>query len=96
MVHRMSRRTGSLLLALGFVAPPGGTAAAPGGPGTPGPSRPAPAGRALAEPLVEQAKLTASEGQAGDVFGHSVAIRGDTVVVGARTTTPCRGRSMCT
>ena len=30
------------------------------------------------------AKLTASDGAAGDHFGHSVAIDGDTVVVGAR------------
>ncbi len=32
---------------------------------------------------VEQAKLTASDGAAGDRFGHSVSISGDYVVVGA-------------
>ena len=31
----------------------------------------------------ETAKLTSSEGAAGDLFGHSVAIHGDTVVAGA-------------
>ena len=31
----------------------------------------------------EQAKLTASDGAAGDQFGRSVAIAGDTIVVGA-------------
>ncbi|MFW6098034.1 MAG: FG-GAP repeat protein, partial [Chloroflexota bacterium] len=30
-----------------------------------------------------QAKLTASDGTAGDRFGHSVAIKGDTILVGA-------------
>ncbi len=33
----------------------------------------------------QQARLTAAEGAAGDMFGYSVAISGDTVVVGART-----------
>ena len=33
--------------------------------------------------LTETAKLTASDGAAGDYFGHSVAISGNTVVVGA-------------
>ena len=33
--------------------------------------------------LTETAKLTASDGAAGDQFGHSVAVSGDTVVVGA-------------
>jgi len=33
--------------------------------------------------LTEDAKLTASDGAAGDRFGHRVAISGDTVVVGA-------------
>ncbi len=32
----------------------------------------------------QQAKLTAGDGQAGDNFGWSVAVKGDTVVVGAR------------
>ena len=31
----------------------------------------------------EQAKLTASDGAAGDYFGYSVAVSGDTVVIGA-------------
>ena len=31
----------------------------------------------------EQAKLTASDGAAGDIFGNSVAVSGDTAVVGA-------------
>ena len=31
----------------------------------------------------QQAKLTASDGAAGDQFGISVAIAGDTIVVGA-------------
>ncbi|MBK7093853.1 MAG: FG-GAP repeat protein [Saprospiraceae bacterium] len=32
---------------------------------------------------IEQAKLTASDGAAGDVFGHSVSISGDYAVIGA-------------
>ena len=32
---------------------------------------------------MEQAKLTASDGAADDLFGESVAIAGDTIVVGA-------------
>ena len=32
----------------------------------------------------EQAKLTASDGDAGDLFGRAVAVSGDTVVVGAQ------------
>jgi uncharacterized protein (DUF2345 family) len=35
------------------------------------------------DPFIQQAKLTASDGSANDVFGHSVAISGDTLVVGA-------------
>ena len=35
------------------------------------------------DPFVQQAKLTASDGAAGDDFGGSVAISGNTVVVGA-------------
>ena len=31
----------------------------------------------------EQAKLTASDGAAGDYFGYSVSIDGDTAVIGA-------------
>jgi MYXO-CTERM domain-containing protein len=37
----------------------------------------------VVDPFVEQAKLTASDGAAGDGFGVSVAVSGDTVVVGA-------------
>jgi hypothetical protein len=35
------------------------------------------------DPWVEEAKLTASDAGIGDSFGHSVAISGDTVVIGA-------------
>ena len=35
------------------------------------------------DPFVQEAKLTASDGAAGDDFGYSVAISGNTVVVGA-------------
>ena len=35
------------------------------------------------EYLLQIAKLTASDGAAGDLFGHSVAVDGDTAVVGA-------------
>ena len=35
------------------------------------------------EYLLQVAKLTASDGVAGDLFGHSVAVDGDTAVVGA-------------
>ncbi len=35
-------------------------------------------------PLVEQARLIASDGATGDAFGLQVAVSGDTVVVGAR------------
>jgi hypothetical protein len=35
------------------------------------------------DPFVQQAKLTASDGAAGDKFGRAVAIDGNTVVVGA-------------
>ncbi len=35
------------------------------------------------DPIIQSAKLTASDGQNGDGFGISVAISGDTVVVGA-------------
>jgi trimeric autotransporter adhesin len=35
------------------------------------------------DPFVQSAKLTASDGAAGDQFGSSVAVSGDTVVVGA-------------
>ena len=36
------------------------------------------------ETWTERAKLTASDGDAGDLFGRSVAVSGDTVVVGAQ------------
>jgi hypothetical protein len=35
------------------------------------------------DPWVQKSKLWASDGEAGDFFGYSVAISGDTVVVGA-------------
>jgi len=35
------------------------------------------------DPWVQQAKLTATDGEATDLFGHSVTISGDTVVIGA-------------
>ncbi|NOT00268.1 MAG: hypothetical protein HOP29_06530 [Phycisphaerales bacterium] len=41
------------------------------------------AGRAAAEQCELQVTLTASDGAAGDAFGQSVALSGDTVVVGA-------------
>jgi hypothetical protein len=39
------------------------------------------------DPLVQQAKLTVSDGGSRDAFGHSVAIAGDTIVVGAPNAT---------
>ena len=33
--------------------------------------------------MIETAKLAASDGAVGDYFGYSVAISGDTVVIGA-------------
>ena len=39
------------------------------------------------DPIIQMAKLTASDGAASDYFGTSVAISGDTVVVGARDAT---------
>ena len=44
----------------------------------------------------QQAKLTASDGAAGDNFGYSVAISGSTAVVGRPTRTPRPGRPTCT
>ena len=41
-------------------------------------------GGGWAGPLTEDAKLTASDGAINDKFGFSVAVSGDTVVVGAR------------
>jgi uncharacterized repeat protein (TIGR01451 family) len=43
------------------------------------------------EPMTETAKLTASGGQANDYFGSSVALGGDTVVVGAPGVNTARG-----
>ena len=40
--------------------------------------------RSVTSFFVEEAKLTASDGAAGDHFGGRVSISGDTVVVGAR------------
>jgi glutamate synthase domain-containing protein 3 len=42
---------------------------------------------AVAQSLVNEQKLTASDGAFGDEFGHSVAISGSTIVVGARADT---------
>lgn len=35
------------------------------------------------DPLIQQQKLTASDTAASDIFGHSVSLSGDTVIVGA-------------
>ena len=35
------------------------------------------------DPIIEDAQLVASDGEAGDVFGSNLAVSGDTVVVGA-------------
>ena len=50
--------------------------------------------------MTQTAKLTASDGAAGDAFGISVSISGNTVVVGApgrhgRRLRPARGRPTC-
>ena len=49
--------------------------------------------------MTQTAKLTASDGAAGDYFGFSVSISGNTVVVGAirprSATTVSRGRPTC-
>ena len=42
----------------------------------------------VVDPWFEQAKLTASDAAADDLFGSSVAVSGDTAVVGASATTP--------
>jgi hypothetical protein len=42
--------------------------------------------------MTETAKLTASDGAANDFFGNSVAISGDTVVVGASDPQRCNPR----
>ena len=46
------------------------------------------AGSGLAQVLEEKQKLLASDGVLGDHFGHSVAVDGDTIVVGARGDIP--------
>ena len=43
------------------------------------------------DPFIQQAKLTASDGAGGDQFGFSVAISGDTAVVGANLDDSQRG-----
>jgi len=40
-------------------------------------------GQAQRLPIIEAAKLIASDGQEGDIFGSAVAIDGDTIVIGA-------------
>jgi len=37
------------------------------------------------DPLIQQQKLTAFDGSAADIFGHTVALNGDTAIVGAYT-----------
>jgi uncharacterized repeat protein (TIGR01451 family) len=37
----------------------------------------------VVDPFIEQAKLTASDGATNDFFGRSVAVSGDTIVIGA-------------
>jgi hypothetical protein len=41
----------------------------------------------VVDPVLQTANLTASDGQAHDAFGHSVAVTGDTAVVGAPAAT---------
>ena len=45
----------------------------------------------MIDPLIQKAKLTASDGVANDYFGHSVSVSGDTVVVGAPIDESSRG-----
>ena len=47
------------------------------------------------DPWFEQAKLTASDAAANDEFGGSVAVSGDTAVVGRTARTRSRVRPMC-
>ena len=52
----------------------------------------------LASGWTQVAKLTAGDGAAGDYFGYSVSIDGDTVVIGALGTTtrePTAGPRTC-
>jgi len=43
------------------------------------------------DPVIQMAKLTAADGASSDVFGCSVAVSGDTVLVGARQDDDMRG-----
>ena len=45
----------------------------------------------MIDPLIQKAKLTASDGAGNDQFGNSVSISGDTVVVGASCDDSSRG-----
>jgi len=47
----------------------------------------------IIDPLIEDAKLTSTDGAAGDWFGWNVAIDGDTIVVGAMLHDSWRGRA---
>jgi hypothetical protein len=50
----------------------------------------------LASGWTQVAKLTAGDGAAGDYFGSSVSIDGDTIVIGAfQTTTTTAGPRTC-
>jgi len=79
----------SALLPFALVAALGAGAFATAGPAhaapTTGPSAPMPSLRALL--AVQQAQLTASDGAGMDYFGCSVAVSGDTAVVGAYSDT---------
>ena len=84
----MARRTGALGCVLLFVLCAVALAAAPGI-ATAAPTAPSwqPGGAGLALIALQQAELTASGGAVGDNFGYSVALDGDTAVVGADTKT---------
>jgi hypothetical protein len=43
--------------------------------------------------ILQTARLTASDGQPGDVFGYSVSISGDTIVVGAQGVNTSQGKA---
>ena len=70
---------------LGAAALLGGVPAFAGAPPTSAPAAPSPASAddPLALLAVQQAQLLDSDGGYGDLFGHAVAISGDTAVVGA-------------
>lgn len=63
----------------------GAAACGPAAPGDAGEPTRAAVSRLEADPVVtaEQAKLTAGDGEPGDIFGNRLAIDGDTAVVGA-------------